>query len=107
MTNFPYTSQRVEICPKYSPFALGDQVSHLICGHLGPPESKLQTASQSVQSVVVGNVDDNSVSSCRLRASETQQLADATPSCCLCGVARGPPSTNDGPTCNTPQQHND
>ena len=42
-----------------------------------------------------------SVSSCRLRASETQQLADSTSVCYLCGVARGQPSTNDGPTCNT------
>jgi len=52
--------------------------------------------------VVVGNVGDNSVSSCRLHASETQQLADATPICYLCGVARRQPSTNDGPTCNNP-----
>jgi len=37
--------------------------------------------------VVVGNVGDNSVSSHRLHASETQQLADATPICYLCGVA--------------------
>ena len=34
--------------------------------------------------VVVGNVGDNRVSSCRLHASETQQLADATPICYLC-----------------------
>jgi len=40
--------------------------------------------------------------------SETQQLsyvpmavADATPICYLCGVARRPPSANDRPTCNT------
>ena len=39
--------------------------------------------------VVVGNVGDNSVSSYRLHASETQQLADATPISYLCGVARG------------------
>ena len=52
--------------------------------------------------VVVGNVGDNSVSSYRLHVSETQQLADATPIRYLCGVARGQPSTNDGPTCNTP-----
>jgi len=49
--------------------------------------------------VVVGNVGDNSVSSYRLHVSETQQLADATPICYLCGVARGQPSTNNGPTC--------
>ena len=50
---------------------------------------------------VVGNVGDNSVGSYRLHASETQQLADATPICYLCGVARGmQSSTNDGPTCN-------
>jgi len=40
-------------------------------------------------------------------AAETQQLsyvpvADATANCYLCGVARGQPSTNDGPTCKTP-----
>jgi len=57
--------------------------------------------------VVVGNVGDNSDSSYRLHASETQQLsyvpmADATPICYLCGVAMEQPSTNDGPTCNTP-----
>jgi len=53
--------------------------------------------------VVVSNVGDNSVSSYRLYASETQQqLADATPICYLCGVATGQPSTNGGPTCNTP-----
>ena len=44
--------------------------------------------------VVEGNVGDNSVSSYRLRASETQQLscvpmAYATPICYLYGVARG------------------
>ena len=39
--------------------------------------------------VVVGNVDDNSVRSYRLHASETQQLVDATRMCCLGGVARG------------------
>jgi len=39
--------------------------------------------------VVVGNVGDNSVSSYRLHASETQQLADATPICYQCGVAIG------------------
>ena len=39
--------------------------------------------------VVVGNVGDNSVSSYRLHASETQQLASAAPICQLCGVARG------------------
>jgi len=50
--------------------------------------------------VVVGNVGDNSVSSYRLHVSETQQLADATSICYLHGVARGQPSTNDGPTCN-------
>jgi len=37
----------------------------------------------------VGNAGDNSVSSYRLYASETQQLADATPICYLCAVARG------------------
>jgi len=37
--------------------------------------------------VVVGNVGDNSVSSYRQHAPETQQLADATPICNLCGVA--------------------
>jgi len=36
--------------------------------------------------VVVGNVGDNSVSRYRLNASETQQLADATPICHLCGA---------------------
>ena len=36
--------------------------------------------------VVVGNVGDNSVSRYRLNASETQQLADATPICYLCGA---------------------
>jgi len=51
--------------------------------------------------VVVGNVGDNSVSSCRQDASETQQLADASPICYLCGVAKGQSSTSDGPTCNT------
>jgi len=57
--------------------------------------------------VVVGNVGDNSVSSYRLYASETQQLsyvADATPICYLRGGARGKPSTRHGPTCNTPQR---
>jgi len=39
--------------------------------------------------VVVGNVGDSSVSSYRLHASETQQLASAAPICQLCGVARG------------------
>jgi len=29
-------------------------------------------------------------------------VADATPSCYLCGVARVQPSTSDGPTCNIP-----
>jgi len=38
-------------------------------------------------SVVVGNVGDNSVSSYRLRASETQQLAHATPRVELLGAA--------------------
>ena len=38
-------------------------------------------------SVVVGNVGDNSVSSYRLRASETQQLTDATPRVELLGAA--------------------
>jgi len=55
--------------------------------------------------VVMGNVGDNSVSSCRLHSSETQQLAYDTLICYLCGVAIGgsrEPSTNDGPTCNTP-----
>jgi len=52
--------------------------------------------------VVVGNVGDNSVSIYRLHASETQQLADATPICYLYGVSSGQPSTSDGRTCNTP-----
>ena len=46
--------------------------------------------------VVVGNVGNNSVSSYRLHASETQQLPyvpmavdDVTPICYWCGVARG------------------
>jgi len=39
--------------------------------------------------VVVGNVGDNSVSNYRLRASETQQLADAASICYQCGVAGG------------------
>jgi len=34
----------------------------------------------------MGNVGDNSVSSYRLNASETQQLADAPLMCYLCGV---------------------
>jgi len=38
-------------------------------------------------SVVVGNVGDNSVSSYRLRTSETQQLAHATPRVELLGAA--------------------
>jgi len=38
-------------------------------------------------SVVVGNVGDNSVSSYRLRACETQQLTDATPRVELLGAA--------------------
>ena len=38
---------------------------------------------------VVGSVGDNSVSSYRLHAPETQQLADAAPIRFLCGVARG------------------
>ena len=58
------------------------------------------------QIFLVGNVGDNSVSSYSLHASETQQLADGTPICYLCGVAMGQPSTNDRPTCNTPWQHN-
>ena len=37
----------------------------------------------------MGNVSDNGVSSYRLHAYETQQLADATPICYLCGAARG------------------
>ena len=64
--------------------------------------------------VVVGNVSDNSISSYRLHASETQQLsyvlmfvADATAIFCrLYAVARMQPSANDGPTCSTPWQHN-
>jgi len=31
-----------------------------------------------------------------MKASETQQLADATPICYMCGVVREQPSTNDG-----------
>jgi len=42
-----------------------------------------------IEPVVVGNVGDNGVSSYRLHAYETQQLADATPICYLCGAARG------------------
>ena len=57
---------------------------------------------------------------CRLDADDilsrsswqTQQLScvsmavsEATPIYCLRGVAREQPSTNDGPTCNTPYQH--
>jgi len=38
--------------------------------------------------VVVGNVGDNSVSSYRLHASESRQLADATTIFLMCGVAR-------------------
>ena len=58
----------------------------------------------------MGNIGDNSVTSYRLHASETQQLsyvpmADDTPFCYLCGVAVGQPSANDGPTCNTAWQH--
>jgi len=57
----------------------------------------------------MGNVGDNSVSSYRLRASETQQLsyvpmADATPICYQYELALGQPSANDGPTCKL-QQH--
>ena len=37
----------------------------------------------------MGNVGDNGVSSYRLHAYETQQMADATPICYLCGAARG------------------
>ena len=48
----------------------------------------------------MGNVGDNSVSSYRLHASQTQQLADANPSVIYRGVDRGQPSTNDWPTCN-------
>ena len=51
---------------------------------------------------------DNSVSSYRLHAAETQQLsyvpmtvADAS----LCGVAMGQTSANDGPTCNAPLRY--
>jgi len=55
-----------------------------------------------IGSFVVGNVGDNGVSSHRLHASEMQQMADATPICSLCGVARVQPSTNDRTTCNTP-----
>ena len=59
-------------------------------------------------------ISDNSISSYRLHASETQQLsyvpmfvADATSIFCrLYGVARMQPSANDGPTCSTPWQHN-
>ena len=40
--------------------------------------------------VVMGNVGDNSVDSYHLHASETQQLADTTPVCYLCGVSRQP-----------------
>jgi len=40
--------------------------------------------------LVMGNVGDNSVGSYRLHASETQQLADTTPVCYLCGVSRQP-----------------
>ena len=32
--------------------------------------------------------------------------ADVTPICYLCLVVRGQASTNDGPTCSTPSQHN-
>jgi len=41
-----------------------------------------------IRPVVVGNVGDNSVSSYRLHASETQQLTDAMPICYMYGVAR-------------------
>jgi len=38
-----------------------------------------------------------------MKASETQQLADATPICYMCGVVREQPSTmTGGTTCNTP-----
>jgi len=37
----------------------------------------------------MGNAGDNRVRKYRLRASKTQQLADVTPICYLCGVARG------------------
>ena len=55
--------------------------------------------------VIVGNVGDNSVSN-RLHVSEfwnttAVNVADATPICNLCVVARAQPPTNHGPTCNT------
>jgi len=37
----------------------------------------------------MGNAGDNRVRKYRLRASKTQQLADVTPICYLCAVARG------------------
>ena len=54
--------------------------------------------------VVVGNVGNNSVSSYRLHAYETQQMPcfDGRHHIHLCEVARAQPLTNDGPTCNTP-----
>ena len=59
--------------------------THSYINALRPPHAHHDT-------VVVGNVGDNSVSSYRLHACEKQQLsyapmADATPICCLCGVA--------------------
>jgi len=56
--------------------------------------------------IVVGNTGDNSISSYRLHAQQLSYVpmavVDATPICHLYGVARWQPSTNDGPTCNTP-----
>ena len=74
------------------------------------PDSHGKKAIKRACVCVVGNVGDKSVSNNRLHASETQQLsylsmaaADDTPICYLCGVGgEGQPSTNDGPTCNTP-----
>jgi len=55
--------------------------------------------------VVVGNVGDNSVSSYRMHASETHVPTAEATSVMWSGVDMGQPSTNDGPTCNTPRQY--
>jgi len=67
----------------------------------GPP--CIQHTSRNVASLRAGLTMMIYWAGCRgLHASETQQLDDATPICYLCGIARAQPSTNDGPTCNTP-----
>jgi len=50
---------------------------------------------------VLGNVGNNSVSSCGWNTTAVI-CPDATHTCYLCGVAKGQSSNDDGPTCNTP-----